>query len=316
MRCFVTGATGVVGRPLVPALVGAGHSVVGVVRSDEKAAWLRGVGAEPRAVDLFEPEAVLAATRGCDAILHLATNVPPVSKAGRRSSWAVHNRLRVEATANLVAAAGANRVTRFVKESITFVYPDCADRWISEAVEPDASYEALVPTLDGEQRALSFADRPDRVALVLRFGLFYGGIDNRGTHDMLRLARWRLSTIAGSPTAYMSSVHADDAASAVLAALDAPTGVYNVVDDEPLVRRDHLAAISAAYGLGRLRPIPGWMLRVAAGRSAAAALIASQRVSNEQFRATTGWEPRYPSAREGWAREAARRTEQEESTRA
>lgn len=320
MRCFVTGATGVVGRPLLPALVDAGHSVVGVARSDEKAGWLRSVGAEPVDVDLFEPEAVLDATGGCDAILHLATNVPPVSKAGRPSSWAMHNRLRTEATANLVGAAEANGVTRFVKESITFVYPDRADGWITEAVEPDPALEALAPTLVGEQLVLSFADRPDRTApertaVVLRFGLFYGGAGNRGTGEMLRLARWRMSTIAGRPTAFMSSVHADDAATAALAALDAPTGVYNIVDDEPLVRRDHLAAISAAYGLGRLRSIPGWMLRLAAGRSAAA-LVASQRVSNERFRTMTGWKPRYSSAREGWAHEAARHTEQEVPTRA
>ena len=315
MRCFVTGATGVLGRALLPTLVAAGHSVVGVARSDRKATLLRRVGVEPVATDLFDPRAVVAATGGCDAILHLATNVPPMAKAGRASSWAMHNRLRTEATANLVDAARINGVTRFVKESITFVYPDCADRWITESVAPDPGLVALAPTLEGEQRALSFAGGSDRTAVVLRFGLFYGGADNRATEEMLQLARWRMSTIAGSPSAYLSSVHVDDAASAVFAALAAPTAIFNVVDDEPLVRRDHLAAISAAYGLGRLRTIPSAVLRLAAGRSAAA-LVASQRVSNEQFRTATGWAPRYPSAREGWAREAVRSTEHEESTRA
>jgi nucleoside-diphosphate-sugar epimerase len=315
MRCFVTGATGVVGRPLVPALVGAGHDVVAVARDERKAAQLRSAGAEPVAVDLFEPDAVLDATTGCDAILHLATNVPPATKAGRRSAWAMHNRLRTEATANLVGAAEANGVTRFVKESITFVYPDHADGWITEALDPDPSFTALEPTLDGERRALAFAGRAERVAVVLRYGLFYGGAGNRGTDEMLRLGRRRMSTIAGRPSAYLSSIHADDAATAALAALDAPTGTYNVVDDEPLTRRDHLDAISAAFRLGKLRTIPGWMLKLVGGRSAGA-LLASQRVSNERFRTTTGWAPHYVSAREGWAHEAARAAEKEESTRA
>jgi nucleoside-diphosphate-sugar epimerase len=315
MKCFLTGATGVVGRPLVPRLVAAGHEVVAVARSDEKAAALRSAGAMPVDVDLFEPNAVRAATEGCDAILHLATHVPPASKAARPSSWEVHNRLRTEATANLVAAAGANEVTRLVKESITFIYPDRGDAWIAETTEPDSAMSALAPTLEGERLALAFANRPDRKAVVLRYGLFYGGTGNRGTDDMLRLARWRLSTVAGRPNAFMSSVHADDAATAALAALDAPTGTYNVVDDEPLARSEYLAAFSAAYGLRKIRPLPAWMLRLAAGRSAGA-LVASQRVANEKFRTTTGWAPAFPSAREGWTHEAARSTDHEEPTHA
>ena len=312
MKCFVTGATGVVGRPLVPALVTAGHDVVAVARSPAKASTLRAAGAQPVDVDLFEPNAVVAATEGCDAILHLATNVPPASKAARSSAWDLHNRLRTEATANLVAAAQANDVTRLVKESITFVYPDSGDEWITEATTPDPVLTALAPTLEGERLALGLADGSGRTAVVLRFGLFYGGAANRGTEEMLRLARWRMSTVAGRPTAFMSSVHADDAASAACAALHAPTGTYNVVDDEPLRRGDHLAAFSAAFRLQRLHPLPAWMIRLAGGRSAAA-LVASQRVSNRRFHAATGWAPAYPSAREGWAHEAIRRRDLEET---
>jgi nucleoside-diphosphate-sugar epimerase len=297
-------------------LLAAGHEVVAVSRGPAKAAELRSAGAEPIEVDLFEPEAVLDATGGCDAILHLATNVPPMSKAGRPSSWAMHNRLRTEATVNLVAAAEANGVTRFVKESITFVYPDSGDEWITETTPPHPAMTAMVSTLEGERHALAFADRPGRTSIVLRYGLFYGGAGNRGTEEMLRLARWRMSSIAGRPDAYMSSVHADDAATAALAALDARTGIYNVVDDEPLRRADYLAAASSAFGLRRLHPIPSWMLRLVAGRSAASSLVASQRVSNKQFRTTTGWAPAHPSARDGWAHEAVRPADQEEPTSA
>ena len=92
---------------------------------------------------------------------------------------------------------------------------------------------------------------------MLRFGLFYGGAGNRGTDENLRLARWRRSQIAGDPGNYMSSIHCDDVATAVVAALGVPTGVYNVTDDEPLTRGDYLAAFGAAFGIKPPKPTPG-----------------------------------------------------------
>lgn len=324
MRCFVTGATGVVGRAVVPLLVAAGHDVRAVARDDTKAADLRAAGAEPVAVDLFDADGLRRATEGHDAVLHLATNVPAMSRASRASAWATHNRLRTETTSKLVDAARANGVARFVKESITFVYPDSGDRWIDESVVPDPSFAALEPTLDGERRALAFAERShatgatpgvERVAVVLRFGLFYGGAGNRGTQEMLRAARLGRSTVGGPAGAYLSSIHADDAASAVVAALAVPSGTYDVVDDEPLTRGAYLEAFRTAFGVRRARPIPSFALRLGAGR-AAAPLLASQRVSNRRFRAASGWSPAFPSAREGWAHEAARRAVREDVTRA
>ncbi len=162
----------------------------------------------------------------------------------------------------------------------------------------------MAPTVEGENTALELQAEGGEVT-VLRFGLFYGGA-NRGTDEMLKLARWRRSMVAGKPDAYMSSIHADDVATAVVAALAAPTGIYNVVDDEPLTRREALDAFSAAFGLKQLRPNPAWMMKVLAGK-AAQSLIASQRVSNAKFRAATGWAPAYPSLREGWRAEAGKR---------
>lgn len=308
MKVFLTGATGVLGRPTVHRLLEAGHHVTAVARDDRKAARLRESGATPVLVDLFDAEAVVTATRGQEVIAHLATNVPPVRSAGRKGAWSTHNRLRTEATRNLVAAGLANGVSRFVKESITFTYPDCADSWITENTPVDDSAVMLEPTTEGERLALGFAES-DRRAAVLRFGLFYGGTGNRGTDEMLRLARFRLSTIAGRPDAYMSSVHVEDAATSVVHALGLPTGVYNVVDEEPLTRREYLDAFSDAFRLKRLHPVPSWLLRTVGGK-AAAALVASQRVSNQRFEAAAGWAPRYPSAREGWAAEARRREQE------
>jgi nucleoside-diphosphate-sugar epimerase len=298
MRCFVTGATGAIGRPTVRALLEAGHSVRAVARTDEKAQALRAAGAEPVVVDLFDRDGLVAATEGQDAILHLATNVPPLPKMGFLPAWRTHNRIRTETTRHLLDAAHEHGIRRFVKESITFTYPDSGDAWIDESVLPVAKGKALAPTLDGERLVLAL-DGVTGDGVVLRFGLFYAP-DNRGTDEYLRLARLRSAPVVGSPESFMSSIHVDDAASAVVAALDVDPGVYNVVDDEPLTRREFTDAFAAAFDLPHLRITPAGAARVVGG-STATALTASQRVSNRRFREATGWAPAYRSAREGWA---------------
>lgn len=304
MKVFLTGATGVIGLPTVARLIEAGHDVRAVARRDEAAQQLKAAGAEPVAVDLFDADAITDATAGVDAIAHLATNVPPFPQLIRAQAWTTHNRLRTEATRNLVDAARSNGVGRIVKESITFIYADGADAWLDESAPLIAEPGLMAPTLDGERIALELAETGG-AAVVLRFGLFYGGA-NRGTDEMLRLARWRASMVAGRGSAYMSSIHAEDVATAVVAALDAPSGIYNVCDDEPLTRRDALDAFSAAFDLKRLRTNPAWAMKLLAG-PAATSLIASQRVSNRKFRTATGWSPTYPSLREGWKAERSNR---------
>lgn len=304
MKVFLTGATGAIGPATVRGLVNAGHDVRAVARGDAKAALVRELGAEPVAVDLFDANAVRSAVAGSDAVLHLATNVPPIKTAAKAEAWATHNALRTTATEHLVAAARAAGARVFVKESVTFSYPDRGNAWIDEDVAVDESIDMLWPTLEGERIALDFAG-DDRTAVVLRFGLFYGP-HTRHTDEALRMARWRLSTVAGKRDAYMSSLHTDDASSAVAAALQAPTGVYNVCDDKPLTRRAYLDAFSAGLGLHKLFLNPSWMLRLVAGR-ASRVLTPSQRCSNRRFRDAMGWAPAFPNAREGWAAAGASR---------
>lgn len=297
MKLFLTGATGAIGPATLRALTGAGHDVRAVARTDDKASVVRGAGAEPVAVDLFDGDAVKAAVAGCDGVLHLATHVPPMRKMARMKAWEEHNRLRTTATDLLVDAALAAGAHTFVKESVTFVYPDCGDRWIDETTPPVEGVEMLQATLDGERlfdRLVSDGGR----GVVLRFGLFYGP-EARSTDDSLRLARLGMSTISGRPDTYMSSIHTEDAATSVVAALDAPSGIYNAVDDEPLTRRQYLDAFSGAFGLKRARLAPSWAVKLAAG-PAATAVLSSWRVSNRKLRDATAWRPRYPSAREGW----------------
>jgi len=313
MKLFLTGATGALGRPVVPALVAAGHDVRAIARDDTKAAQVRAAGAEAVRVDLFDRDAVHGAVAGSDAILHLATNVPPLSKAGNLSAWRTHNRLRTEVTDHLLVAARDHGIPRFVKESITFTYPDCGSDWIDESVAPAAQAKALQPTLVGEQMVERFTGDGGE-GVILRFGLFYGA-GTRAVDEALRMARLRMAVMAGSPRSYMSSIHVDDAAQAVVAAIDAQPGVYNVVDDEPVTRREYVDAFAAAFDLPHLRIAPAWLLRLIGG-SAAKALTASQRVANGKLRAATGWAPAYRSAREGWGAIGAddrARIEREES---
>jgi nucleoside-diphosphate-sugar epimerase len=255
-------------------------------------------------VDLFDRRSVDDAVRGVDGVLHLATNVPPMSKMAIPAAWRTHNRLRTEATELLLEAARAHDVQTFVKESITFTYPDHGAEWIDESVVPDDSSRMLRPTIEGERLVARFG-ADGRRAVLLRFGLFYGP-DNRAADEFLRMARLRVAPVPGAPDGYVSSIHVDDVATAVVAALEAPAGVYNVVDDEPLTRREYADAFAAAFDLPHLRIPPGGLVR-AVGGSGASALTASQRVSNGRFKQATGWAPAYPSAREGWVAIAARR---------
>ncbi len=305
MRLLLTGATGVLGRPTLRGLLDAGHDVRAVVRDDAKAKRVAALGAEPVAVDLFDHDAVVGAVGGVDAVVHLATNVPPMSKMAFPPAWRTHNRLRTDATRNLLDGARAHGVKRFVKESITFTYPDRGDEWIDESVPPDESAKMLQPTLEGERLVARFGVDDGR-GVVLRFGLFYGP-ENRSTDEMLGLARARIGPLPGAARGFVSSIHVEDAATAVLSALDAPSGVFNVVDDEPLTRRDYTDAFAAAFDLPKLRITPGAAMRVVGG-AGAKALISSQRVSNQRMRSTTGWAPAYPSAREGWVAVSATRS--------
>ena len=294
---FVTGATGVIGRPAVEALLAAGTAVTAVARSDAAAARLAAAGASPVTVDLFDGDAVCDAVAGHDAIVHLATSIPPMRDMRRRAAWETNARLRVDATRRLVDAARVHGVARFVKESITFPYLDGGDDWLDEAapLDPSPMWQA---TLVGEELALAFGDDGASV-VVLRFGSLYAR-DARSTEEYRRLARLRIAPVPGAPDAFVSSIHADDAATAVVAALAAPAGTYNVVDDRPLRRREHAAAVAGAFGVRRLHVAPAAPLRWLGG-SGARGLTASQRVSNRVFRTASGWQPRWTDAVAGWA---------------
>ena len=296
MRVFLTGATGVVGRRLIPLLTAEGHAVTAVVRSPEKKAAVARAGATPLSVGLFDRNALDAAVRRHDAVVNLATHIPSSSwKLLRRSAWAENDRIRREASSNLVDAALAAGVSRFVQESFAPVYPDRGEQWIDEDVpiEPVSYNRSL---LDAERAAARFT-ASGRSGVVLRFGGFYGP-DAMQVADMIRMVRRGWAPLPGPPGSYISSVAHDDAASAAAAALIAAPGVYNVVDDDPVTHREYFDSLAATLGVAAPRMLPPWTSALMG--SLGKLMARSQRISNLRFRSTTDWVPKYRSVREGW----------------
>lgn len=299
MKVLVTGATGVLGRAVVRRLVADGHTVRGLSRSAENAALLRSLGAEPVEADLFDADSLRAALQECDAALHLATKIPPTSRAARLSAWAENDHIRRDGARALVTAALASpTVKTLIYPSFAFVYPESGDAWIDAETTPAAPTTVERSTLDAEAEVARFAAAPVRRGLSLRMGAFYSP-DAPSTQDQLRLARLGVAPLPGRPEGYMPLIWVDDAASAIAAALaQGDSGVYDVVDDTPLRRAEIAAAIAPVVGRKRLRFLPAWLMRLAGG-VATDAMSRGQRVSNRRFKEATGWTPSVPDARPG-----------------
>lgn len=274
MKILVAGATGVIGRRLVPLLLDAGHDVAGTTRRAERAESLTGLGARPIVVDAFDADALRAAVahERPDAIVHQLTDLST-------EDFEANSRLRAEGTRNLVASALAADVEIMIAQSIAWVYvPGAAPAVEDDPLDPKAPpYEGIA--------ALEAATATMPHGVVLRYGALYGP----GTWyapDGAIAERVRAGELALTP-AWTSFVHVDDAAAAALAALDWPPGPVNIVDDEPATANEWLPVYSEIIGA----PEPG------IARHAAAT---SRPVSNAKAHGL-GWRPTYPTWRKGFA---------------
>ncbi len=295
MRIFVTGATGVIGRRVVPLLVAARHRVTAPGRSAAKRAALERAGAAAVAVDLFDPDAVRRAVRDQDAVINLATHIPPSWMAFFPGAWRQNNRIRHRVSANLAAGAVAGGVTRLVQESFAPIYESAGDRWLDEEAPVRAArYNGAV--LDAEAAA-ERVTAGGRAGVVLRFAYFYGP-DSDFTRDAIRYVRRGWAPAFGSPEGFFSSLSHDDAATAVVAALGVLPGIYNVCDDWPVRRREFADALAGALGVPPPRFAPPWVAKLAG--SLGETLARSQRIANGRLRGASAWTPRYPSVVEGW----------------
>lgn len=297
MNVLVTGATGVIGRRAIPLLLRQGHRVTAVARSPAKAAQIERSGATPIALDLFDAAAARLAMGGHDAVINLATHIPGSASAlMRRSAWRENDRIRAEASAVLTSAAIAAGVRHFIQESFAPIYADGGDAWLGEEspVSPVAYNESVLVA----ERHAGAVTAAGGTGVILRFAYFFGP-DSEQLPDLLRVLRFGWFGLPGRGDAFLPSVTHDDAASAVVATLTAPAGVYNVSDDEPLRRREFADALAAAFGRRRPRLMPGWLQRFG---GLMALLARSQRMSNRKLRNASGWAPATATMREGWRR--------------
>jgi len=253
------------------------------------------MGAASARVDLFTPATLTEAVRGHDTVVNLATHVPPNSRAFLPGVWRETDRIRRVGSPNLMEAALAGGAMRFIQESFAPIYPDHGEEWIDERapVRPGRYNRGII---DAEATAERFT-QSGRTGIALRFAFLYGA-DSDFTRDAIRLVRKGWAPTLGRPEGFISWVSHDDAAAAVVAALAAGAGTYNVADDEPMRRRAFSDALAEVLGVGSPRLLPAWLTYVTG--SLGDVLGRSLRISNRKLRAECGWFPKYPSMREGW----------------
>ncbi|MEA2478420.1 MAG: hypothetical protein QOJ07_342 [Thermoleophilaceae bacterium] len=309
MRVFVAGATGAIGRPLVPRLIAAGHEVTAMTRSAAKTAALREAGAEPVVCDALDAEALRAAVVAArpDAVVHQLTDIPAEFSPRRfAAAFEGTDRLRSDGTRNLVAAAQAAGAERIVAQSIAFAYrPGPGLR-----TEDDPLLGADAPA-DFTRTAAAIATLEETVleagGTVLRYGQFYGPGTGYAASDgaIAERVRKRGFPVVGGGGGVMSFVHVDDAADATVAAVEqGKAGVFNVVDDEPAPAREWLPVYADALGAKPPRRVPAWLARLLAGRYMTEAATSMAGASNARARDELGWRPAHASWRQGF-RDAA-----------
>ena len=301
MRVFVAGATGALGRHLVPELVAAGHEVTGTTRTPGKVGRLREAGAAPLVLDGLDREAVVAAVVAArpEVIVHQMTalaDMRSLRKVDR--GFAATNQLRTRGTDNLLAAAARAGTRRVVAQGHNFVYERSGG---PVKTEEDPLDTRPIPSAARTVAAIMHVDRTVPLAapegIVLRYGTFYGP----GTSDLLvEAVRKRQMPVIGGGPGIWSFIEIADAAAATLAAVEggAP-GVYNVVDSDPAPVAEWLPYLAEVAGAKPPLRIPAWLGRLLAGEFVVAQMTSGRGSSNEKARKEHGWEPRYACCREG-----------------
>jgi nucleoside-diphosphate-sugar epimerase len=281
------------GRSSIAALHLAGHEVVGLARTHQSAEQIAATGAEPCLGDLFDRNRLTAGMQGCDAVANLATKVPVGASALRPGSLRAIDRIRLYGSKVVTDAAQRAGVGRIVQQSLSFMYADHDDHWIDEHSPVDVTH-ATEPVVVAEDNVKAI-ESAGGTAVSLRFGLITG--NDRNTGWLLRRAAAGRPIGLGAESSWMHVIHPDDIGTAVVHALTAPGGVYNV-GAEPVQRRDYVDTIALAAGRRSGRFLPGWVLRL--GGEKLEILTRSQRVSSQLFGDRTGWHPNHPKLTPDW----------------
>ncbi|HET9347494.1 MAG TPA: NAD(P)-dependent oxidoreductase [Candidatus Limnocylindrales bacterium] len=303
MRVFVAGAGGAVGKRLVPMLVARGHLVTGTATSERVAEAIRSLGASAVVVDGLDAAGVGEAVARAepDAIIHEMTALSGTPDFKHFDRWfALTNRLRTEGTRNLLAAAHASGVKRFVAQSFTGWSNARTGSWVK--TEDDALDPNPVKEQTETLAAIKYLERAVLSAPLDGIVVRYGGLYGPGSSEKLvEVLNKRMFPVIGDGAGMISSTHIDDAAGGTLAALErGRPGIYNIVDDEPARARDFIPAIAEAVGAKPPLHVPAWLGRLFAGEVAVTMMTEGRAASNEKARRELDWQPIWPSWRDGF----------------
>jgi nucleoside-diphosphate-sugar epimerase len=307
MRVFVAGATGAIGKRLVPQLVEAGHQVTAMTRSKEKLGELYELGAEAVVCDVFDAGRLgsVVARAEPDAVINELTDLPQSLNPRKLGEYyAANNRVRREGTSNMLSAARGAGVRRFLVQGAAYWYaPTGGPVKTEEAplyLDAPAPIGPAVKTIKEVEEAVLSADGIEGV--VLRYGMFYGpGTWYAKDGDVGRQVRKRRYPMIGHGEGMFSFIHIDDAAAATVAALErARPGVYNVVDDEPASAVEWMPLYAEALGAKRPPRVPAFLARMIAGDALVTWMLGLRGASNEKVKEELGWRPRYKSWRQGF----------------
>jgi nucleoside-diphosphate-sugar epimerase len=307
MRVFVAGATGAIGRQLVPRLVAAGHEVHGMTRSASQKGLLEELGAVPVVADALDPEQVAEAVAVAqpEVIVHELTAIGDLDLRHFDRSFALTNRLRTEGTDHLLAAGQAVGVKRFVAQSYFAFYERDGGMVKTEEDPTDPS-----PAREMRETVAAIRHLEEAVlgatwtqGIVLRYGAFYGpGTSLAPGGEATELVRKRKFPLAGDGGGVWSFIHIADAADATVAAVErGRRGVYNVVDDEPARVAEWLPELAHTIGAKEPMRVPRLVGRVFAGEAGVVMMTELRGASNEKAKRELGWRPAHPSWREGFA---------------
>lgn len=313
MRIFVAGATGAVGRKLVPLLIAMGHSVIGSTRRAAKAGMLKELGAEPAIADGLDAASMRGAVTAArpDVVIHQMTDLAAATDLRHFDrAFARTNELRTRGTDILLAAAREAGAKRFIAQSFcgwTFSRDGGSIKTEADDLDPNPP-EELRRTLEAIrylERTVTASSTPE--GIVLRYGFFYGletGTLSPAMKDQLRRRR---VPVIGNGGGYWSFIHTEDAASGTVAAVERGRGgnIYNIVDDHPVQVRDWLPALAEILGAKPPLHVPAWLGRLLAGEHMVAMMTEVRGASNAKAKRELGWLPAHPSWREGFV-DAAR----------
>lgn len=308
MKVFVAGATGVMGKQLVPRLLAAEHEVVGMARSESKQAALRDLGARSVVADALDPDQVADAVGRAqpEIIVHQLTAIAAIDMRHFDRDFALTNRLRTEGTDHLLSAGRAVGVRRFVAQSYTswpYARTGGPVKTEQDPLDPTPAREMTesMAAIRHLEQAVTGADWTE--GIVLRYGAFYGpGTSLSPGGEQFEMVRKRKFPVVGSGAGVWSFIHIADAAEATVAAVEkGERGIYNVVDDDPAPVADWLPALAEQVGAPRPWRVPRFVGRLLAGEAGAVMMTEVRGASNAKAKRELGWRPKHSSWRQGFA---------------